>query len=181
MEHPNFVDPARFAHLSVPPATERAWAAGFFDGEGHCQAAEGKYLIINVVQTETSTLERFRAAIGGHGNIYPRSLNHPEHWTPGYCIQVGALAEVEHAVLLMWEFLSGPKRQQITEAFEKRAAYRSTWPADFRHPLQRLSDEQVGEVRLLLAAGGRSQRSIADEYGVSQYLISKIKTGKRRR
>lgn len=179
MEHPSFIDSSPYADLPIPPGTERAWAAGFFDGEGHIRASYGRYLLLNVVQTETTTLERFRVAVGGYGNIYARNGARPANWTLSYCLQIGALAEVRHAVLLMWEYLSGPKRRQITEAFAHRGAYRATWPANLKHGGQKLSNEQVGEIRQRLA-DGQAQFAIARLYDVSQSAISQIKLGKRR-
>lgn len=43
----------------------------------------------------------------------------------------------------------------------------------------KLTQEQADEIRTLYAAGGRSQQSIADEYGVSQNAVSKIVNGQR--
>lgn len=42
------------------------------------------------------------------------------------------------------------------------------------HPHARLTVEQVREIRLRYAAGGTSQQSLGDEYGVSQAVISAI-------
>lgn len=178
----SFINLDRYCDLPTPPATERAWAAGFFDGEGWFGIHSGKYLRLCVVQTgSTVTLERFQAATGGHGRTYRRSANQPDHWARGWCFQINALADVTHAVNLMWEFLSEPKQEQITEAFKLRATYRATWPSDFPLPQRRLTDQQVREIRAALAAGHLTQRAIARNFGVSDYLISKIKHGKRHR
>lgn len=173
--------------FTIPPATERAWAAGFFDGEGHCSYGKnprGDCVMLSVVQTkETATLERFQAAVGGYGNIYERN-HRPEGWSRTWVIQIGAYREVQQAACLMWEFLSEPKRRQIAEALAKYKQYQadaaSRRPAGFRWSNQKLSDAQVLEIKAKVAAGDRSQRSIADEYGISQYLVSKIKLGRHR-
>jgi hypothetical protein len=180
----DFIDPERYRDIPAPPDVERAWAAGFFDGEGWIGAQRVKnayYLRLVVVQTETTTLERFQAATGGHGKIYPRSRNQPTHWSPGWCFQVNALGDLTYAVNLLWPYLSGPKRLQIEAAFAKRAAYRESWPAEFPLPQQKISDEAVRGIRAALAEGGQTQRAIAAEFGISDYHVSKIKHGKRRR
>jgi hypothetical protein len=43
-----------------------------------------------------------------------------------------------------------------------------------RHPLHKLTLEQIAEIRALYAAGGAPQHVIAAQYGVSQAIISKI-------
>lgn len=177
---PEFIDLSRYDPNPFPPDTERAWAAGFFDGEGHFTIGSGKYLRLVVVQTETTTLERFQRATGGYGHIYLRSNNQPAKWKQGWSFQLNALGDVTYAVNLLWEFLSHPKRQQIAAAYSKRAAYRRTWAAEFPLPQQRLSNAEVAAIRVKLAAGRRTQRAIAAEFGVSEYLVSKIKHGKRR-
>ena len=136
--------------FNIPPATERAWAAGFFDGEGHCHYSKnprGDQLVLTVVQTkETATLERFRAAVGGYGNIYERN-HRREGWSQTWVIQIGAYREVQQAACLMWDFLSEPKRQQIAEALTKYKQYQaeaaSRRPPGFRYSNQKLSEEQV--------------------------------------
>lgn len=45
----------------------------------------------------------------------------------------------------------------------------------------RLTDAQVDEIRAVYAAGGRSQLAIAEQYGVSQQLVSHIVRRTRRR
>lgn len=180
MEQPSFIDPSIYAHLPIPPDTERAWAAGFFDGEGWFGINAKKYLRLAVVQTEMTTLERFQSATGGHGTIYERSKNQPAHWSKGWCYQVNALGDVTHAVNLIWEYLCQPKRDQIAAAYEKRVAYRATWPAAFPLPQQRLSDDQVRQIQVLLAEGTLTQGQIGALFGVTNWAISKIKIGKRR-
>lgn len=172
--------------FTIPPATERAWAAGFFDGEGHCgcrKVQRGDYVSLTVVQTkETATLERFQAAVGGYGRIYERN-HRREGWSQTWALQIAAHREVQQAVCLMWEFLSEPKRRQITDALTKYKQYQADAaarrPEGFRWSNQKLTDKQVLEIKAKLAEGDRSQASIAREYGVSQYLISKIKLGRR--
>lgn len=46
-----------------------------------------------------------------------------------------------------------------------------------RHPLHRLTAEQIADIRARYAAGGIPQWKLAEEYGVSQAIISKICRG----
>jgi hypothetical protein len=48
------------------------------------------------------------------------------------------------------------------------------------HPTAKLSDAQTNEIRCRYAAGGVTQATLADEYGVHYLLISLIVNGKRR-
>lgn len=86
--------------------TELAWAAGFFDGEGHTFFKRG--LGVQVGQYEPTTLERFFAAVGV-GRIYGpyRRKDGKLNWTWGGWGQNGATA-----LALLWPYLSEPKRQQ---------------------------------------------------------------------
>ncbi len=100
-------------------ATEFAWAAGFFDGEGTTHASRtGPYcqLFVSVQQSEVTTLERLRAALGV-GHIYP--LAHRPNGLakkPQFRWQAGRRAEAMFALGLMWPYLSEPKREQANRA-----------------------------------------------------------------
>lgn len=181
MSDPDFIDLAPYADRALPTDTERAWAAGFFDGEGWIGSHKTKdytYLKMAVVQTgSTVALERFNAAIGGVGKIYARSRNHPANWTPGWALQVNVIDRVVFAVNLLWPWLCEPKRIQTIEAFARRKAYRDTWSAEFKLPQQRLTDEQVREIRKLYDDQGIGRTAIARKYGVDVSGIYKI--GKR--
>jgi hypothetical protein len=48
-----------------------------------------------------------------------------------------------------------------------------------KHPLAKLTAEQVGEIRVRYAAGDVTQQALATEYGVQRPAISRIVTGAR--
>ncbi len=58
---------------------ELAWAAGFFDGEGHTRwqknASNRGTFCVSVSQLEKEPLERFKAAVGGGGHLYGPKRN----------------------------------------------------------------------------------------------------------
>jgi hypothetical protein len=102
---------------------ELAWAAGFFDGEGHSywrwsiqsapQNRKGWYRCfksqVGISQAhDPQCVERFQAALGGLGKIRPYTNKHGRiyMWT------VQAIDEVESVLLTLWPYLSHPKREQ---------------------------------------------------------------------
>lgn len=185
MDNPSFIDPARYADLPLTSATERAWAAGFFDGEGCCGAYTCRphnrrtRVQLSICQNETGTLRRFHDAIGSVGALHsvPARPGCPNvRWD----IVVTAIDDVEQVTLALWPFLSEPKRTQIQQAFETRAL-NSQRPQSLAHPGQKLTDEQVADILSLLAAGGIRQRDIAAMYGVGQQTVSRIALGRRKK
>lgn len=180
MSDPDFIDMTPYLDRVLPSDTERAWAAGFFDGEGWIGSHKTKdytYLKLAVVQTgSTVTLERFNAAIGGTGRLYERSTRVPENWAKGWVLQVNAIGRVVYAVNLLWPWLCQPKRDQTIAAFAKRAEYRSTWPADFDLPQQKLTDDDVRKIRKLYG-DGVPRPTLAKDFNVDLSTIHRI--GKR--
>lgn len=95
--------------------TERAWAAGFFDGEGWTSTmyartsrhGRRRYVQVGVGQAEHSTLDRFAAAVGG-GSITEGIRNEKPFW------QWRVSGRGAYDVLArLWPFLSAPKREQF--------------------------------------------------------------------
>lgn len=102
---------------------ELAWAAGFFDGEGHTQLTKQGYVSLKVAQTgdERECLERFRAAVGC-GRIYGPYTNISDGAIRRrYFIWQLQRFELTQAVMAaLWPFLSPPKREQAAAAFRSR-------------------------------------------------------------
>lgn len=46
-------------------------------------------------------------------------------------------------------------------------------------PAAKLTDDQIVEIRETYARGGYTQKDLADEYGITQGLVSQIVNGKR--
>jgi hypothetical protein len=96
---------------------ELAWAAGFFDGEG-CTTLDVlrdrrfQYVRLSIKQVVAANLERFRAAVGGLGNVSPPRQESPK----GRPICKYTLAGTgARAVLnLLWPYLGEAKREQAT-------------------------------------------------------------------
>lgn len=90
---------------------ELAWAAGFFDGEGHMAARKWRTSQIGVGQSEVSTLVRFQRAVRGIGCVYGpyRAANSPR---PTYRWQIASFEGCQAVIAMLWPFLSEPKRDQ---------------------------------------------------------------------
>ncbi len=87
--------------------TERAWAAGFFDGEGNV-SQKGR---VQISSTERDLLVRFDAAVGGLGHIYgpyQQAGNRQPHFS--YRAGRRVLPSLAAAI---GEFLSSTKAAQL--------------------------------------------------------------------
>jgi hypothetical protein len=96
---------------------ERAWAAGFFDGEGctHAQLSNGIYRVhLSVAQNGTELLERFDRAVGLRGKIYadvsPVRKNVLHSW------RINGYEGVQQTLIVLWPWLGSIKREQASRA-----------------------------------------------------------------
>lgn len=94
----------------------RAWAAGFFDGEGTTSCATqnsgSRSLMLSVAQVNRNSLERFQVAVDGVGNIsrpYDRG-NRPISIFRAYGPEAVRCAQA------LWPFLSREKQDQALRA-----------------------------------------------------------------
>lgn len=99
---------------------ERAWAAGFFDGEGSTICVEipreCRRLDLVVGQVNRDNLVRFQAAVGGEGVIgKPRFL--PGRKPIQQFVATGESAQ--RCLRVIWPFLSAEKREQAIRALVK--------------------------------------------------------------
>jgi hypothetical protein len=94
---------------------ERAWAAGFFDGEG-CTTITGNYLRVEVKQVDLRGLARFHAAVHGLGTIIGEKPN-IHRW---YAYSLTAL----EAMQCLWPFLGDAKREQFLRQWDLLLAKR---------------------------------------------------------
>lgn len=100
---------------------ELAWAAGFFDGEGHValrRRGNWRELVLSVSQSGQSgrvILERMQRALGGLGKIggpwIPKRAN-----LPVYRLDMRGYVDVQASIALMWRWLSDVKRAQASAA-----------------------------------------------------------------
>lgn len=113
---------------------ERAWAAGFFDGEGSVArtvAKNGRVGVpaISITQagppdSPPDTLVRWSEAVGVKVRIYgPIFITGRK---PRYQLQVGAYADVIKVRDAMWPWLSTDKREAFTSRIEEYEVKRAT-------------------------------------------------------
>lgn len=110
--------------MNVPQINreELAWAAGFFDGEGHVSYRNGA-LTLEVAQKDTRVLERFQQAVLGVGKIngpYRGALTlkgyqSKDYWT----FKTSNYEHTQAAMIMLWSFLSPVKKEQAFKALSE--------------------------------------------------------------
>lgn len=107
-----------------------AWAAGFFDGEGHVQSRSGSKvsLGLQIGNTDLPLLERFRDIVG-LGKIYgpfqkkaPEGSIHKPYWT----WNVRRFQHTQAVSAMLWNWLGDTRQQQIVRMLNSRGPGR--WP-----------------------------------------------------
>lgn len=107
-----------------------AWAAGFFDGEGHIgfivhnNKRINGHLHIQICQTEDGPLQRFYSVFGV-GKIYgpytPKTKRGNRR--PYKQFHVDRADHVKMIISSMWSWLSNPKQRQAKAALDAYEAY----------------------------------------------------------
>lgn len=100
---------------------DTAWAAGFFDGEGHIGVTRGKsgqWLAMSVAQSDRRPLDRFAAIFGGKiipiGPSTGAVVSTRQRWR----WYLSRRAEIIAAMDAMLPYLSEPKIEQYKAARE---------------------------------------------------------------
>jgi hypothetical protein len=108
-----------------------AWAAGYFDGEGHVAVSRrtgrdraNHTLRVDISQTRNpSDLRRFRDAVGVGRINGPYAKKNPlwsEHWV----FSAHGFEKVQHIIATLWPWLGEKKRAQATAVLlEARSLY----------------------------------------------------------
>lgn len=99
--------------VNQPIALHLAWAAGFWDGEGHVSARDnssgGRQIKAVITQKDCRALDHFREIVG-FGKIYPRRVDDGWQWQSARVLYVKRLAS------LLWPWLGEIKRDQFIHA-----------------------------------------------------------------
>lgn len=109
-----------------PNREELAWAAGFFDGEGHVSFNHRKNtrskggLRFTVAQADRAVLDRMQRALG-IGRVKGPYGPYKTQTKPFWIYMVGSFEEVQAAIAMMWSFLSPVKRAQAKVALQEAA------------------------------------------------------------
>lgn len=125
--HPDPFDSLDVSLADVLRGTEIAWAAGFFDSEGHVGSTSDGYIRLTISQKRIEPLDRFRAALGQGGKIhvvYQRRLtldglndfSEEEKVHMIHVYNIAAQVKVVCALDLMWPYLTLPKVEQALAA-----------------------------------------------------------------
>lgn len=87
-----------------------AWAAGFFDGEGHVSKPPYKSILISISQLHPEVLERFRDSVGcGLISRNGKGI---------YVYRTNGFERVQQVACCLWPFLGPIKRTQFLKALE---------------------------------------------------------------
>jgi hypothetical protein len=112
---------------------ELAWAAGFFDGEGSTilkPYVNSRYrdstpgLELRVAQDDPRPLRRFFRALGV-GRFYGPYVSKKRPGRTWFSWAAQSRDDIQIAALLLWPYLSGPKREQMHAAFTEFHALRN--------------------------------------------------------
>lgn len=97
--------------------TELAWAAGFFDGEGHVALQSSP--LVSIHQTDRAVLDRFQVAVAVGLVAGPYAKG---HWSPAWVYRTSNWRDSQVVLALLWKFLSAPKRAQFHDRFSRYLA-----------------------------------------------------------
>lgn len=106
---------------SKTSATDLAWAAGFFDGEGTTAYYGDHTFRLSIGQKGPERLEKFNSIMWGLGKIYG-----PDDKGVSYLVFNGP-SKVQQVVAMMWTYLGPQKRDQAKDAITAWAGNKRKW------------------------------------------------------
>jgi hypothetical protein len=124
---------------------ELAWAAGFFDGEGHTRVSKrSTYVtkdgihrtynhnvnpVVQMSQTDKCLLDRFYAAVGNRGTISGpfKQKKGGGRWSDFWCYRCNSFDDAVAVMDLLLPYLSPPKEDQWLSVIAKVVEARATW------------------------------------------------------
>lgn len=119
---------------------ELAWSAGFFDGEGTVGLINAQTrkpnLQMSIRQVRREPLDRFKMAVGVGSIGGPYTNPHGQDY---YAYRVNGHRSVQAVMVLLWAFLSAPKREQAFKALSGALA-------TFAIPRRNLGPQVLSEV-----------------------------------
>lgn len=112
--------------------TDRAWAAGFFDGEGWTGSLcdeRGRRVLIRVTQKFPGLVHKF------HGIMKIGMVRHNHTKSNGdhYTYEAWGFKDVVHVVTVLWPYLGDIKRLQAETALQKYVNHRANSAANGKH------------------------------------------------
>ncbi len=154
-----------------------AWAAGLFEGEGCFSSAGGRGLHASVNMTDEDVVRRFQSVVQ-MGIIYPRKPARVG-WKPQWQWLIGSFEHFQALGAMLWPWLHARRRARFKTILKR---YHELEPASFKISQTRTADIQAALATLADVPlwgrrhrSGRTQLSIAREFGVSPSLVTTIK------
>ena len=133
---------SRESHLHVVPFSERAWAAGLFEGEGcftRSLRGRGMRLAATLSMTDEDVVRRFYAVVGV-GSVRPEKPQKSHH-KPVWRWTVRG-ANVEYIYELFDPWLGHRRRARYSELLAERRTYEHSW----------LSNAENGRIGAMVSA-----------------------------
>jgi hypothetical protein len=153
-----------------------AWAAGLFEGEGSFRYQKNKNgarrLVGQLSMTDESVVRNFHSTVGV-GRVYgPFQKKNPKR-KPHWMWSTTTFEEAQFVAASLWFRLDARRRQQIKSSFASYYGHPAQTRRWFKMPDDRLTPENVREIRERVAAG-ETQAAVARIFKRSQGTISKI-------
>lgn len=94
-----------------------AWAAGLFDGEGCCYAANHQLPRLSMRQaSDPEVLIRFHEAVGRLGSV-SGPVHRKKEWSPVWTYSANRFEDAQAVLCMIWPWLSLVKRNQARRVF----------------------------------------------------------------
>lgn len=107
---------------------ELAWAAGFFDGEGHSRRGDRGALAITISQADSpELLYRFQRAVGVGTVRGPYVHKARPKQRPFYVYDALGYENVQHCMCVLWRWLGTVKRAQAKASLARWMAKPRKW------------------------------------------------------
>jgi hypothetical protein len=121
---------------------DRAWAAGFYEGEGSISACGGGRLILSIGQTEREPLDRFERAMPSGAISGPKRQTSPLSRKPFFQFQANGEGAM-NCIRILWPNLSRRRQTQALRALT-RWMFRTVGT---RHPRRTAWEERKHGIR----------------------------------
>lgn len=146
--------------------TDRAWAAGFWDGEGCVSLTYRSYgystnpiprIVVQVAQVDRRVLDKFQK-IMGYGNILGPYKPKTKNSNPYYVWRVEGNTHLQEIFDILGPYLSEAKTEQMQRALDARKHWEETATCAEGH---RLSKSNKGHWRCFECQSKQAKKNMA--------------------
>lgn len=145
-----------------------AWASGLFEGEGcisgYVTKDGGRGIQLSLRMTDEDTVARFREVFG-FGRIYQTPAHGSRQKT--YNWHVGTFQRTQAVIAMLWPWLCQRRRARAKQVLTGYLRHGGNG-----EDARLLRSAQIRDA---IRVGGRTQRSIARTFGVSEPYVSQLK------